>query len=272
MFHFDPAVIIDLVWSALVFASAVLFVACDLIPHRVVHLQSMPWTFQPSRVTDLSFQAVTYEAFHTSPWSQRAHLLLAPEALAWLVLLGTWHGALPWVAAALLTGQAVRMGEPDFGRLLGGVWWAMTATAAVLLLLFPAVALATAMKAWLVVAALIRTVSHAAEPIPPMLAEETDQFVPLSLGVLSPRFVAVGLAGIVSEFASALPFRLFPVVVYHAALDRGLVPERTPDAVELGHTAQRIHAQGWRAYPEVWRDWPAPSGDLPDADGTGVAA
>lgn len=247
----EPVGYLEGLWLLAVLATVVLFGGCALVPERVVALQSMPWTFQIRRNLDLGFQSLTYETFHTNWWSRGTHYLLAPEQVAWFVLLGAWH---PWLPIAAFTGlalQAALLGEHPFSILLCLAWGAVILLAHGLLLTMGAERAVPVAQAFLLIAALVRVLGHLSEPLPPMLAERSDRFARPSDVGLRPRTLFIAIAGYVSEFASALPGRLFVVQLYQLSLACGYQPRTTADRGELKRSSRRIRQEGWRAHPET---------------------
>lgn len=239
---------LDIVWWTTLAGTVALYVACHVVPGVVVRWQSMPWTFQLPRNLDLPFQAVTYEAFHREPLSRGSHFLLVVEQVAWFVLLTLIHPALLVPAVGLLAWQAQRYGERRFALGLSALWAVLALTGWATVAWTGVAWSYDAARVLLMVAAGLRVVGHATEPVPPMLVESSDRFVPLGRSALQPRMLGVGLVGYLSEFASSLPFRLFPVQVYLMALDAGYTPEVAPDKASLARDAAAVHEGGWRAW------------------------
>ncbi|MFT4977113.1 MAG: hypothetical protein ACI8S6_003018 [Myxococcota bacterium] len=236
-------------WGTL--AVSVLFViACHLIPERIARIQSMPWTFQVSRSLDLSFQTVTYAAYHRDALSRGSHLSMGPEQVAWFVILFAVDWRLAVGMLAMLTAQAVALREPLFGLLLVVTWGCLAGLgAAIVAMLGSGVWLGAAV--FLMAAAAFRTAGHALEPLPPLIVRPTDQFVPLREAGFSPSLLVTLAAGYISEFVSAVPSRLFLVQVYWLVLKLGYQPRHTVSWRDAAETARAVGSEGWRAYPGV---------------------
>lgn len=237
-------------WWGTLAISALFVVACHLIPERVARIQSMPWTFQVARNLDLSFQTVTYAAYHRDALSRGSHLTLGPEQLAWFVVLFAADWRLAAGMLALLLAQAVALREPRFAALLVAAWAIIAALGFGVVSLLGSGAWVAA-AAFLMACAAFRTAGHALEPIPPLIARPTDQFVPLRELGFSPKLLVTLAAGYISEFVSALPPRLFIVQVYWLALKMGYQPRHTVTWQDAADTARAVGAVGWRAYPGV---------------------
>lgn len=259
----EPLGSIERLWQLSLLASVVLFLGCMLVPKYLVSLQSMPWAFQPRYNLDLDFQAITYETYHGKHWSRGTHYALVPEQVAWFVLLAAWHPWLPVAALAGLSLQAVAMREHPFSAILILSYASIAALGYAVLWLGGGQLIVPGAQAFLLLAAALRVVGHASEPLPPMLLERTDRFTPLRDARLHPLMLLILVAGYVSEFASALPGRLFNVQVYQFALALGYRPRRSSDRATLKNWSERIHRDGWCAYPKtaaLFRDL------LPDPD------
>jgi hypothetical protein len=101
---------------------------------------------------------------------------------------------------------------------------------------------------------LFRVAGHIVEPLPPMIVERSDRFVPMArLLEITPKAPVTFLLGFISEFASGLPFRLFVVQVSWLAQALGYRPRRVMPWAEAQRIATEIHTCGWRAYAPVKR-------------------
>ena len=237
-------------WWGTLAVSALFVLACHLIPERIARIQSMPWTFQVARNLDLSFQTVTYAAYHRDALSRGSHLTLGPEQIAWFTVLFAADWRLAAGMLALLVAQAVALWEPRFAVLLVAVWFALAGLGWALVSALGS-GIWVAAAAFLMACAAIRTAGHALEPIPPLIVRPTDRFVPLREIGASPKLLVTLAAGYISEFVSALPPRLFIVQVYWLALKMGYQPRHTVTWQDAAETARAVGARGWRAYPGV---------------------
>ncbi|RMG71396.1 MAG: hypothetical protein D6722_06905 [Bacteroidetes bacterium] len=68
-------------------------------------------------------------------------------------------------------------------------------------------------KVVLILGGLMRMLGHSAEPIPPLLVNETGQFAKLSADNMNWKVPLASLVGYVGEFSSGLPNRILPVHV-----------------------------------------------------------
>ena len=96
-----------------------------------------------------------------------------------------------------------------------------------------------------------RTLGHALEDIPPLIATREDRFVPLN-EMKNPAKLLITLpAGYISEFVSALPPRLFIVQVFYIFQKLGYQPTNALTWAEASAIGERVGIDGWKAYPPV---------------------
>ena len=237
-------------WSSLVIG--VLFtLGCHLIPNEIATLQSMPWTFQWRRNLDLDFQSVTYAAYHTNALSRGTHLTLGLEALAWFTLAALAHWTLTIALLGLVITQALAMRESRFGFMLILIWLGYAVGGEVVASLIPSNVGWRLPAYFLIGAGLLRTLGHALEDIPPLIATPEDRFVPLKDMPRPSKLLFTFPAGYISEFVSAFPTRLVIVQFYWIALRCGYVPANTSTWTEASKVGASVVKEGWKAYPPV---------------------
>ena len=108
------------------------------------------------------------------------------------------------------------------------------------------------LPAWFLMACgVFRTLGHALEDIPPLIATREDRFVPLN-EMKNPAKLLITLpAGYISEFVSALPPRLFIVQVFYFFQKLGYRPTNALSWTEASAIGERVGVEGWKAYPPV---------------------
>ncbi|APR87589.1 hypothetical protein A7982_12938 [Minicystis rosea] len=229
---------------------AIFYVMLYATPGLLVRLQSMPWTSRPRDNLDLDLQTVIYATYHTRWLNHATHWLLIVDQVAWFVLFEHVHPAVAGAALALLAVQAVLLADRALAVLLGLVW---TACAAVAFLARRAAgdAAVPAAEMFLMVSAALRVLGHAAEPLPPLMANPTTFFVPIRAMERRPIVLLFPIFGYLSELAAGLPFRL--IVVQIAWLGRRLGVGRALPWADAAAIARDIHARGWSAYPKIAR-------------------
>ena len=241
----------DVLWMSTLAISALFIVACHWVPKQIAPIQSMPWTFQVQRNLDLDFQSVTYAAYHTNALSRGSHLTLGAEAFAWFILIAQVHWSLTIATLLLLGWQAAELREPRFSVFLMLIWLAMAAGATSL------VQSTTLSFDWrlpagfLMACGVFRTLGHALEDIPPLIATREDRFVPLKEMPHPAKLLITLPAGYISEFVSAIPPRLFIVQAFYAFQKLGYRPHNNLPWSEAAKIGSQVGIDGWSAYPPV---------------------
>ena len=245
------ALTIDVLWVSTLAISVLFLWACHAFPKEIAPIQSMPWTFQIKRNLDLDFQSVTYAAYHTNGLSRGSHLTLGPEALAWFILIAQVHWSLSIAVLLLLGWQAAELKEPVFASFLMVVWSVLAASGAAMAS-SEVLALTWREPAYFLMACgVFRTLGHALEDIPPLIATREDRFVPLREMPKPSKLLITLPAGYISEFVSALPPRLFIVQVFYAFQKLGYRPVTAMPWADAAQIGSRVGAEGWKAYPPV---------------------
>jgi hypothetical protein len=231
---------IEWIWHVVLGMTVVFYLAAYVAPRAMSGLQSMPWAFHVEKNLDLDLQSVLYATHHARGLSRFTHLTIPIEQVAWFVVLAFVHPAAISVAIVLLGAQAFLCRELQLAMIVM-MAWAVVAGAALwgiyLLGLEGAYGYAVVL---LLGCALFRVVGRLVEPLPPTIVERSDRFVPMAR-----------LLGLVSEFASGLPFRLFIVQVSWLAQALGYRPWRVMPWAQARRIAAEIHTSGWRAYTPV---------------------
>jgi hypothetical protein len=213
----------------------------------------MPWAFHASWNLDLDRQSVLYAAYHTRWFSRLSHCTIPLEQVAWLVVLYSIHPALPLPLLALVVVQAAHTGELWLALFVAAIWVALYGA---MLSVIAALGLPAAYfcaTTLLIGCGALRCLGHVVEPVPPLIYELTDRFLPLSRVERTPRLALITLLGYASEFASALPHRLFLVQLNWLAQWLGHRPRRSLTWEAVNRIAADIHMRGWRAYPPIAR-------------------
>lgn len=238
-------------WLHVVFLGTALLAGLTILlshlrPGFVLRWNSMPWAFQQRRLLDLPFHRVVYATYHTT-WAGRAtHWLASLDAAAWFLLLAAVHPLLLLACLLLLGWRSERVAAP---RALGLCWLALSGAGLWLLRAGGAWAV-TAAEAELLGSALLRFAGHGWEPLPPMIAERSDRFLPLREAHLGARVLALLPVGFLSEFTAGLPWHLFPVQVAWL-VDLWRHRGRAPGWARAAARARAIHARGFCAWPPM---------------------
>lgn len=219
-------------------------------PRGIVPYNALPWAFQIGWNLDLDFQAVTYAAVHDKWIARWTHLTLPLEQVAWVVILMSVHPAAVPIVVALVVWQASLLGERQLALGVVAMWALLAALGFACLSAFGPTAV-TAAKLLLLIGPVLRFIGHTFEPIPPFVGLPKDAFIPLSEMPIRPSIVALGLGGIVSEFAAALPHRLIVVQLFWLAQQMGYEPRRARPWPEAARIGAAIRAKGWKAYDKT---------------------
>lgn len=99
---------------------------------------------------------------------------------------------------------------------------------------------------------LIRFIGHTIEPIPPMVLDDSDQFVKLTPKTFNWKIVALVFVGYIAEFSSGLPNRLFPVHVnYISQLIFGVKPDKTKPWKEVKQLSDMAFEGGYNKLQQL---------------------
>jgi predicted small integral membrane protein len=230
-------------------ASVLLYVLSAVRPQVLASNISIPHVFQLERnlgASSFDFQTVIYAVFHRSLLDDVCHHFLTLDQVAWAMLAYALAGT-PGLAVlgALAVLQATTFGDRGLVALLGAAWtvFCLAAVGLTHLLGMDAVWVA---QATLIASAMLRMLGHAAEPLPPLVGHDSLEFVPVRL---HPRLVLTGAAGYVAEFASGIPFRLFPAQLRLMAQRFGYAPAGLLSLEAISELAARLGRDGWGAWP-----------------------
>lgn len=237
-------------WGVMISLVAVLHVAVYLAPYGLVPFNALPWAFRIDHNLDLDFQAVTYATVHDTRVARWSHLTLPLEQLAWVILLLSLHPAALALVLAFLLWQALSLREPPFAVGVVAMWAAFSAVGAALLHSLGAPAVTVA-RALLLVGPLLRAVGHCFEPVPPFVAEPTDEFLTIDRVPLRLSLPVVVVTGIVSEFAAAMPHRLILVQAFWLAQQLGYTPRQARSWEAARVLGEGVRARGWKAYDKT---------------------
>jgi len=238
------------VWAAMIALNVVLHIAAYLNPRGLARYNALPWAFQLRWNLDLDFQTVTYAAVHETRIARWSHLTLPAEQVAWAVMLLSLHPIALAAVIALVLWQASRLGEPPLTVGVATIW-ALFSVAAYLCLRTLGPVAVTAAELLMLIGPVLRFIGHTFEPIPPFVAGPGDAFVPLRRVPIGPALVAAVPAGIVSEFAAALPHRLIVVQLFWLAQQLGYTPRGARPWAEANLLGVAIRANGWKAYDKT---------------------
>ncbi|MEZ4903011.1 MAG: hypothetical protein R2822_15270 [Spirosomataceae bacterium] len=245
--QFEP--IINQIWVFTLTATVILYIVCNLLPSRIVG-QYLPLhdVFKPKTNVDLNFQSIGYAMLHTTWATKITHSTLIIEAMLWFVMFESWHWSIPLMALLLILIQSVWIGDKRFGLffMLMGV---ITFGAALYVIQLLGVSNATLVaKVVLMLGGLMRMLSHSAELIPPLLINQTDQFVKLTAKNINGKVLLSSPIGYVAEFSSGLPNRLLPVQVnYIYQMVLGIKPTTTLPWAAIETSAQKALVGGYSA-------------------------
>lgn len=228
---------INLIWTITLIAMVTLYAWCNLFPDRLVGpFLPLHNVFKPQTNIDLDYQSIGYALLHTTWVTRITHATVILDALLWFVVFQSWHPSLPYIALGLMGAQSVFIGDKKFGFffLLMGI--ATLAGASALIAWLGMAEAALIAKVILMLGGLMRMLGHSAEPIPPLLVNDTDQFTRLSADNVNWKVPLASLIGYAGEFGSGLPNRILPVHVNY-----------------LYQTLFRVKPQATLAWPEVER-------------------
>ncbi len=206
--------IINPLWVFTLVSMVVLYLLCNVLPDswtgRILPLHDV---FKPHTNVDLDFQSIGYALLHTT-WATRiTHSTIIIESVMWFVVFQSWHWSMPFLALLAIVIQSLFIGDVKFGLCFSLVGVAVFAGANFVI---GAIGIENAVllgKVILMLGGLMRMLSHSAELIPPILLNDSDQFVKLSAKNVNWKIPLSSLVGYVAEFGSGLPNRILPVQV-----------------------------------------------------------
>ena len=206
--------IINNLWLLTLIAMFVLYIVCNVVPDSIVG-QYLPLhnVFKPKTNVDLDYQSIGYALLHTKWITRLTHYTIIFEVVLWFVIFQSWHWSIPFIALFAILIQSLFIGDRRFGIcfiLMGTATFAGAMTMIHFAGMQNAVLLS---KVVLMLGGFMRMAGHAAELVPPVLLNNSDQFVKLTIKNVNWRIPLVTIIGYVAEFSSALPNRLFPVQV-----------------------------------------------------------
>ncbi|TAE55940.1 MAG: hypothetical protein EAZ89_05185 [Bacteroidetes bacterium] len=201
-------------WNLTLGAMVLLYILCNVLPDSLVgKILPLHNVFKPHTNIDLDFQSIGYALLHTT-WATRiTHSTILIEAVSWFVVFQSWHWSIPAIALGVMLIQSLLIGDLRFGicfMLVGAAVWAAAYYITGSLGMAQVLLLA---KVILMLGGLMRMLSHSAELIPPILLNNSDQFVKLSAKNVNWKIPLSSLIGYVAEFGSGLPNRILPVQV-----------------------------------------------------------
>jgi hypothetical protein len=206
--------IINQIWLFTISAMFVLYIVCNVLPDRIVG-QYLPLhnVFKLQTNIDLDYQSIGYVMLHTSLFTKITHSTIIIESLLWFVIFDSWHWTLPYFIIFVIVIQSFFIGDKKFG-----IFFILVGIATLFGARFTSQFLGNQnalllAKAILMMGGLMRMLSHSAELIPPLLINQTDQFVKLTAKNLNWKVLLSSPIGYVAEFGSSLPNRLLPVQV-----------------------------------------------------------
>lgn len=241
------ATIINQLWIFTIIAMLVLYIVCNVLPDKIVgKFLPLHNVFKPKTNVDLDYQSIGYALLHTT-WATRiTHSTIIIEAILWFVIFENWHWSIPFIALSAILIQSVFIGDKKFGVffILMGV---ATFVGAIYTVQFLGMQNAVLLsKVLLMMGGLMRMLSHSAELVPPILLNDSDQFVKLSVKNMSWKLPIASAIGYVGEFGSSLPNRILPVQVnYIYQTVFGVKPQRTLSWEEIETSAKKVLIGGY---------------------------
>jgi len=241
--------------DGVIIAMLTFIVLCHIFPCFVARQQSNPYTIQAKwnfGAESFNFQLLNYDIYHSNivtRWSH--HLTITLEAILWMTIMRITCGfQFSMIALSILLFQAASFGDITFGAVLGSIWivFAMLSEFFVETDLISG----SSIKMLMLYSVIIRTLSHVLEIVPPLVNGDHDKFskeIALWFAFTDPWAASKALIlGNLSEMASALPGRLFTVVIYlimnHFGY-RSTVLESVPEIAQLSN---QIVKSGWSSY------------------------
>jgi len=253
-----------------VFIAMLTFVIlCHIFPRFVARQQSNPYTIQAQwnfGVESFNFQLLNYDIYHSnivSRWSH--HLTITLESMLWIMVIRITFGFyLSLAVLSILLVQSISFGDFKFGAVMGSIWISMTVIAEIILSTTDISV--SSFKILILYSVFIRTISHVLEVVPPLVNGDHDKFskeIALWFAFTDPwgAFKAL-ILGNLSEMASAIPGRLFPVVVYLVLNHLGYRSSILESVPETMQRSNQILRSGWSSYHVTAKlySWALPGG------------
>lgn len=232
------------------------FIAIIAPYSKIAKVLPLTIMFNPKENIDLDLQSVGYALLHSTWLAQISHYTIFIDAFFWFVLLGSVHWGLSLLALLVMVYQGFRIGEKWFGISFIGVgllffvgsFWvveSLNTLAGASYTLFTSPAWLVAVFV-LLLGGLIRFVGHFAEPAPPMLLDDSDQFVKITPKTANWKLLLMPIYGFVAEFSSGLPYRLFIVQVnYLYQRFAGVTPQHTQTWTSINERAKQAFEGGY---------------------------
>eukprot|EP01114_Cavostelium_apophysatum_P018245 TRINITY_DN5608_c0_g1_i1.p1 TRINITY_DN5608_c0_g1~~TRINITY_DN5608_c0_g1_i1.p1 ORF type:complete len:316 (+),score=46.94 TRINITY_DN5608_c0_g1_i1:205-1152(+) len=232
---------------------------CHLLPQWIARKQSNPYTMQIQwnfGLDSFNFQMLNYDVYHASAvcrWTH--HITLSVEAFLWLaVLRGTFGSFALFATLGLLCIQASSFGDRTFELSLIAAWTCFAVLVQIIYCsqIFDIAALLFLAKKAIFCSVVMRTTSHILEATPPLVNGDNDKFgvVAFYFALTNPyRSLLAFVFGVISEMASGIPGRLFPVVFYHLLSNGGYKSRVLVNIGDSRDIGDHILSKGWSAYP-----------------------
>lgn len=239
--------IINQIWIFTIIAMLLLYIVCNVLPDRIVgKFLPLHNVFKPQTNVDLDYQSIGYALLHTTWATRMTHSTIIIEAILWFIIFENWHWSIPLIALSAILIQSIFIGDKKFGLffILMGIATFVGAIYAIQFLGMQNAVLLS--KALLMLGGLMRMLSHSAELVPPILLNDSDQFVKLSAKNINLRVLLASPIGYVGEFGSSLPNRILPVQVnYIYQTIFGVKPQTTLSWEEVNSSAKKVLVGGY---------------------------
>ncbi len=248
--------VLNIVFLVTIVLMVALFILSVVAPYGKI-TKTLPLTimFHPKENMDLDLQSVGYAMMHTTWLARISHYTIFLDALVWFILFSSIHWSLSLVALFAMIYQSARIGENAFTisfLLIGMIYFASSIFLVDVLNSLVVSSSIFSSPAWLVSIAMliasgiIRFVGHFAEPAPPMMLDDTDQFVKITPKTINYKLAIMPIYGYVAEFSSGLPNRLFTVQVsYIYQLISRMKPTKTMSWKNVNQHAFEIFNGGY---------------------------
>lgn len=239
--------IINQIWVFTLTSTVILYVACNLLPDRIVG-KYLPLhnVFKPETNIDLDYQSIGYVLLHTTWATKITHSTIIIEAVLWFIIFESWHWSVPLIALITILIQSVFIGDKKFGLffIIIGIFTYLTAIFSIQIIGLSDSILVS--KTFLMLGGLMRMLSHSAELIPPLLINNTDQFEKLDPKKITFRLLLSSPIGYIGEFGSSLPNRILPIQVnciYQTIF--GIAPAKNLGWGEVKESAKTVLTGGY---------------------------
>lgn len=246
-FLLDNSLLINTIWWVTIGGTILLFLISYFFPYRKI-AKVLPLTimFNPKENLDLDFQSVGYEMMHTTFLARSTHYTIFIDAFLWFIIFTAIHPIVGILALILMGYQSLKIGEISFTIsfiLIGIMYFSL---ALFISHTFPISMVWLTVVTTLLFTAFLRFIGHINEPAPPLLLEQSDQFVKVSSKNLNWKVLIMPFYGFVAEFASGLPFRLFIVQVnFFNQVLLGLKPKKIDSIRSIKDKAKEVNLFGY---------------------------